>query len=312
MLLVLPHLSFAYSGAGAECGDPELEFSAISGTPNDLEKTIDAQIDRWIQYENKQKRDRSLLTKLFSGESQALAPVSRNALRSGFVKSWSGCDGVLLDYVAAAGNLENTEYLLRLGVDPSGRRLASDEFLRDIGIAKNDPGFMAARQVSGDETIFMRCRSLRSDRKGITQFFNRNRSIEDMQKQFAVYSLLLSKGGDLEAKRKNGRQAVHGCKDPDIIDWYVLRGVKLTPGDSVFHPFTPLQRAVLNAIANPSPEHMEQLKGIGSGSNNIDTEIESKRVERLIRTVCGRKGNKNVCSEASKLINTSTGAFEGR
>ncbi|MCX9156757.1 hypothetical protein OPU71_11535 [Niveibacterium sp. 24ML] len=215
-------LVFAYSGAGSECGNFALERAAIDGKPSELEAEIDKVIDRWRQHVIARHQNRNMLSKLLKKSFKPPEAAPRSILRTKFINAWSGCyEVMLLDLATSAGNISNARYLLTNGADPNGSRREMDDFLNAIGADPSDPFF--SRTSAGTTTLFMRCLYLSSDRKGLTNFFNEERTPTDVERTRAVYKLLVENGANVNAGwgRENGLQA---CNDPETIRFLLENG----------------------------------------------------------------------------------------
>lgn len=114
---------------------------------------------------------------------------------------WSGCNDIhLLELAAAGGNQLTAQYLLNAGAEPN--------------------------ILSAGNTIFMRCANLRDDRKrlSINDVPPITRLKKDIDGKFAVYKLLLTRGGDLNKLNYSGLSALHLCRDPETIAFYLQNG----------------------------------------------------------------------------------------
>jgi hypothetical protein len=205
-LLLLSNFAHAIGdSAGGGCvRNPPLEIAAIAGTPKELEIEIDRQIASATDFGKK-------ILKLLSHPNHEKysiwvrpetisAPITEK--RTIFINWWSGCQGIrVLELAVAGGNQSTTQYLLDTGADPN------------ITIWKN-------------ETIFMRCANLTSDHSQLSSdgVTSPTHTMIEEERKIAAYSLILAKGGDLNRLNDYGLSALHLCKDPDAIAFFVENG----------------------------------------------------------------------------------------
>lgn len=200
---------------------------------------------------------------------------SRESILTGSI----GCgDGLwLLDFSVGGGNLGLTRYLLDVGADPNAAGL-------------------------GESDIFKRCDYWASTKEGIDN--------GDRSRQFAALSLLLERGANLNRADHLGYTAVHKCRTPELVDFYILRGAELNSVGNVFEPFPPLERAVITAIIkSDQPSYSDRAKSIALMGSSV---ISNERVIRIIRTLCKESQRKTTCNELSAIVRTAPGAFDGR
>lgn len=301
LLLLAPCLAVAYSGAGAECGNQLLELAAINGTPKELEENIEKFIEEFVEY---QQKNRSFSEKIFKKVRAPSSLASDNLVRKTFVNSWYGCKGGLLDRAVAAGNIENANYLLNIGADPNGRQTGWADFLRSVEVKP-----VTSTRVADESTIFMRCLNLTSDRKSVSAFFNRKRSDDELQKVFSVYSLLIARGADLNAKDERGYTALHNCNDPESIRFFIENGANPNIGSTTNRALskntTPLSLRVYQVVTStgvykdtylPIAEFLARA--------TIDKKV-TEETERAICYNCSGVEKNTECTALSKMLDVS-------
>lgn len=206
VLALASGLAHAQGGSGSGgCGNGQIEISAIHGTPQEL----DTEIDKSIAYTTKfAKENPNLLSHPNYAHTAIwikpeIVSLSAKEKRSIFINWWSGCQEVrLLELAAAGGNQTNAQYLLDRGADPN------------------------IVSVTWKSTIFMRCANLASDRKSLSVngVPYQTRTTIEAERKIAVYSQLLEKGGDLNRLNSEDLSALHLCKDPEAIAFFLRNG----------------------------------------------------------------------------------------
>ena len=205
LLMLIASFVYAIGDSAGGCGrGSPVETVAIHGTPQWLDTEIDRQIEYVTAFAN---NNHKLLThpnyeKAAIWIKQQVISLPIKDKRAIFINWWSGCEDIhLLELAAAGGNQNIAQYLLNAGANPN------------IG------------NYSGD-TIFMRCANLGSDQKSLSvngvPYPTRTKMEAD--RKIAVYSQLLAKGGDLNRLNQQSLSALHLCKDPEAIAFFLKKG----------------------------------------------------------------------------------------
>lgn len=209
VLALVSGLAYGQGGSGSGgCGNGQLEVSAIHGTPQEL----DTEMDKIIAYATKFAKENP---NLLSHPNYARAAIwikpetvslSAKEKRAIFMNWWSGCQGIrLLELAAAGGNQRNAQHLLDGGADPN---------------------IVDSKGPYAENTIFMRCANLASDHKSLSVngVPYPTRTMIEAEQKIAVYSQLLAKGGDLNRLNQQGLSALHLCKDPEAVAFFLRNG----------------------------------------------------------------------------------------
>lgn len=108
----------------------------------------------------------------------------------------------MLDYAAAAGNLENLKYLLVEGADPD------------------------AYEPTTGTTVLMRCVDITSSDHVQSPRSIPDRSAQQVQLKLSAYALLLANGASAERKARYGESVFHLCNDPAVLGLLFKAGTK--------------------------------------------------------------------------------------
>lgn len=207
VLILLSNFAHAIGDSAGGCGrgGTPLEIAAIEGTPQELDTEIDRRIAHATDFA---KTNPKLLSHPIFGVAAIwvkpeVVSLPAKDKRSIFINWWSGCEEVrLLELAAAGGNQTNAQYLLDSGADPN------------------------IVSWTWKSTIFMRCANLASDQKSLSVngVPYPTRTTIEAERKIAVYSQLLAKGGDLNRLNAEGLSALHLCKDPEAIAFFLRNG----------------------------------------------------------------------------------------
>lgn len=288
---LLPHICFAYSGAGAECGNSALENAARKGTPEGLTVAIDQGVlllekvvagwsKEWAWHPNNQNTSRVWLDK-------NVKRASRDEKRRIFAQWWTGCREIkLLDAAVSTANKENVEFLLSLGADP------------------NSPSYRG-------RTLLMRC-PYEQDGRVIPDGVPPARTQEQQERVLAIYSLLLKHGASTSQQDSDGLNALHLCNDPAIIKLFINAGSDVSIGvdlgrdPSTIHDHPTTRRVVdyrarkiakgLIWEADAQFEIIEQILPL------INDRRVTAETERLISWGCEDSVRTSICSRLAGLI----------
>ncbi len=305
VLVLMPCLAYAIGdSAGGGCTSADLKrpllVAAMVGSPSELESEITKSIERYIV---SSRRDRYIAPWEKVPENEPLPRAL--ALDSVVIKAWvnllQSCDETLLDFAAAAGNIENVKFLLAVGADPSGRTSGIANFVKKIGIKLVGSDF-----VGNGSTIFMRCLSMTSDWQRIEKYYDTNRSLDEYKKTLNVYSLLLKNGADLNLKDNYENTALHICEDPEAIRFFLDNGANPNLVDA--YDFlgrvgdTPFSRHVYRALDGPDATsdnslRIAELMASGGASKLVN-------LQRVCNS-CGGGRKKNQCTVLSKLLDVN-------
>lgn len=276
---------FAYSGAGAECGNKDIERVAMLGTPVDLEYLITKEISR-IELLIAQRKFIAKHPRWVDGKT---IEEKQNI----YIKDWRGCYATILDFPAAVGNLDNIKYLLSRGADPTG-------------------------VDSYGTSIFMRCRSLSSD--GVSLSFGmpgEHISEAAEQRKIMAYKMLVENGGNINYVVKEGgvyeKSALDTCRDFSLIKLYLDLGSD--PNSDIYRRENYREKES-NALIKPS-----LIKLFKSSDWEIDNDLKIfeflyPRIKNKFMTksdrwrVCFdcvrdskvRNSRKQVCDRLSKIL----------
>lgn len=276
---------FAYSGAGAECGNKDIERVAMLGTPVDLEHAITKEISR-IELLIAQRKFIVKHPRWVNGKNI-------EEKRSIYIKDWQGCYATILDFPAAVGKLDNIKYLLDRGADPTG--------IDSYG-----------------KSIFMRCRSLSSD--GISLSFDMpGKHISEAAEhgKIMAYKMLIESGGNIDYVEKEsgvyGKSALDTCRDFSLIKLYLDLGSD--PNSDIYRKENYREKES-NVLIEPS-----LIKLFYSSDSEVDNDlkifeflypkIKNKFMTKSVRwRVCAycardskaRNSRKQVCDRLSKIL----------
>lgn len=286
-----PYLCFAYSGAGAECGNSALEKAAKDGTPEDLTIAIDKQVlllekvvagwdKKWAWHPNNQNTSRVWL-------DNNVRIASREEKRKIFAQWWTGCREIkLLDAAVSTANSKNVAFLLSLGADP------------------NSPSYQG-------RTLLMRC-PYEQDGRVISDGVPPARTQEQKERVVAIYSLLLNHGASMSQQDRDGLNALHLCNDPVIIKLFINAGanvmIGIDPGrdPSTIHDY-PVTRRVVDYRARKIAKGLiweadAQFEIIEQFLPLVNDRRVTSETERLISWGCEDSGKASICSRLAGLI----------
>ncbi len=287
---------------GRSCRVSDWILSAVNGTPAELDSNIDkiARVGIDSEFEQRKKRQQSsVLLRLLgkegpdktlqikgSIESQRLWLINRNY-------SCGLKDFTLLDMAAAAGNMENVDYLLEHGANPNAT------------LNEGDGGF-----IPKGETIFMRCADW--DKKlGVNQleysFSEDSRSPDQIAAKLSAYALILKHGGNVNARTEDGDTALHLCNDPASIDFFLKSGASFQKNN---RGFTPLDYQIKRLFEYSSEQQekrtLDIIKLISEHSGKH--EVNHKDVVWKLCIECGREGKH--FGDMCKLLSTSLDSMD--
>jgi hypothetical protein len=276
---------FAYSGAGAECGNKDIERVAMLGAPVDLELAITKEISR-IELLIAQRKFIVKYPRWVNGKTIL-------EKRSIYIRDWQGCYATILDFPAAVGNLDNIKYLLSHGADPTG--------IDSYG-----------------KSIFMRCRSLSPDGMSLSDGMPGKHISEALERgKIMAYKMLIENGGNIDYVAKEsgvyGKSALDTCRDFSLIKLYLDLGSD--PNSDIYRKVNYGEKES-NVLIRPS-----LIKLFDSSDWEVDNDlrifeflypkIKNKFMTKSDRwRVCydcvrdskARKSRKQVCDRLSKIL----------
>jgi len=282
--LVLGGMSVAHAiGDSGGCADPlggPLGRALKTGKPQDVAQAI----GDWVAHKQKsQGLVRSSLIGATAERQQAWRREQALKLIQGIHEKGAVCvPGPLLPVAVLAGNVEVVRFLLHkpLEVQP---------------------------QVPGNILFFCNDSHLKS---GVD-------SADAPLRRRDAFALVLDSGKiDLNATGPNGRDALHTCHDPELLELFLERGARLDT-ESVSR-FEVLDQAVRDAVMYQEGSYTaKRLRGLERArlfSRHVSTSIRGRPVEAHVRRSCNlmirdQRWNPETCRALATFIKAAPGTF---
>lgn len=290
---------------GPSCRVSDWILLAANGNPAELDAQIYkiAKVSIDNEFEQRKKRQQSSTFLRLLGKE---GPDKTSQIKVSFdaQKMWlinrdysCGLKGfTLLDMAAAAGNLENVDYLLKQGANPNATLNEGDNMF-----------------IKKGETIFMRCADWDKERTvGQLEYSSSrdSRSPDQIAAKLSAYAQILKRGGNINARTEDGNTALHLCNDPASIEFFLKSGASFQKNNL---GFTPLDYQ-LKRLLEFSPEQQDQrtldaIKLISEHSGKH--EVNQKDVVWKLCIDCGREGKHfdNICRSLSTSLGSMNDSF---
>lgn len=305
--------AYAIADGRSGCWQNEIRYTAMHGSEDQLVAAIDKIANDW--FDQVQKASTRPIFGIQVGDKKPTKP-SIERLRLIFTNLWEGCDGKLIDYTVAAGNVLNTNRLLSLGADPAGRSIAddADTVLAAILDEANSSSTSFQLRFLPHSNIFRRCISAEEGGylSGSRRYHNNEYLEIDQSARIALFEMLIKQTDASEIIAPDGQlnSALTSCNDPQVLKILIKNtaglGMQCFDSTNTGTCLSALDKRLIDYIRESHDEkrRLRRLELLKSVAKSHPTKTLAKTTEITLCHACQRLStDSSICSDLNALIN---------